>query len=115
MTARPWSVALNLVHRQIRRVLARQVLKVSLIGEAPYVQTRRSSSLSAHREWTEVVAELDRRGLMWIVADVIAELVPTGRAAVEAHKAIYDYLSPQHVGYPFGIASNPVPDKPAWL
>ena len=55
------------------------------------------SSICADREWAEIVAELDRRGLMWIVADIIAGLVPTGRAAVEAHKAIYDYLSPQHV------------------
>ena len=58
------------------------------------------ASICARREWAEVVRELDRRGLMWIVADVIAELVPTGRAAVEAHKALYDYLSPQHVSCP---------------
>lgn len=53
------------------------------------------------------MGELDRRGLMWIAADVIAELVPTGRAAVEAHKALYDYLSPQHVSCPqkFGYCS----------
>ena len=49
------------------------------------------------REWAEIAGELHRRGLFWIVADIIAELVPTGRAAVEAHKAIYDYLSPDHV------------------
>lgn len=107
MTARPCFVAPNLVHREIRRVLARQVLKISLIGEEPYVQTRCSFQHIWRREWAEIVAELDRRGLIWIVTDVIAELVPTGRAAVEAQKAIYDYLSPQHVGYPCGIASYP--------
>ena len=50
-----------------------------------------------HREWTEIAGELHRRGLFWTVADIIAELVPTGRAAVDAHKALYDYLGPQYV------------------
>jgi hypothetical protein len=65
------------------------------------------ASICACREWAEIVGELDSRGLMWIVADVIAELVPTGRAAVEAHKALHDYLSPQHVSFPqrFGYCS----------
>ena len=49
------------------------------------------------REWAEIAGELHRRRLFWIVADIIAELIPTGRAAVDAHKAIYDYLGPEYV------------------
>ncbi len=43
---------------------------------------------------------LHRRGMFWIVADIIAELVPTGRAAVDAHKALYDHLGPDYVSLP---------------
>ena len=49
------------------------------------------------REWVELAGELHRRGLFWIVADIVAELVPAGRVAVEAHNAICNYLGPEYV------------------
>ncbi len=52
------------------------------------------------REWAEIAGELHRRGLFWIVADIVAELVPTGRAAVDGHKALYEYLGPDYVCLP---------------
>ena len=45
-----------------------------------------------YREWAEMAGYLHEQGLFWIVADIIAELMPTGRAAVEAHKTLHDYL-----------------------
>ena len=49
------------------------------------------------REWADIAAELHRRNQFWVVAGILAELVPTGRAAVEAQKAIYDCYGVQLV------------------
>ena len=49
------------------------------------------------REWAEIVGELHRWGLFWIVADIVAELVLAGRVAVEAHNAICNQLGPEYV------------------
>ena len=49
------------------------------------------------REWADIAAELHRRNQFWVMADIIAELVPMGRAAVEAQKAIYDCYGAQLV------------------
>lgn len=53
-----------------------------------------------YREWAEMAGYLHEEGLFWMVADIIAELVPTGRAAVEAHKTLYDYLGCEWVCLP---------------
>ena len=54
-------------------------------------------NLCCCREWADIAAELHRRNQFWVVADILAELVPTGRAAVEAQKAIYDCYGVQLV------------------
>ena len=62
------------------------------------------------REWADIAAELHRRDQYWILADIIAELVPIGRAAVEAQKAVFDYYGPALVSSPFKpyTATSPV-------
>ncbi len=54
--------------------------------------------LSSHREWAEIAGGVHKQGLFWIVADIITQLVPAGRVAVEAHNAICEYLGPEYVG-----------------
>ena len=57
----------------------------------------RPKHLCCCREWADIAAELHRRNQFWVVSDILAELVPTGRAAVEAQKAIYDCYGVQLV------------------
>ena len=60
--------------------------------------------LRCRREWADIVAELHRRNQFWVVAGILAELVPTGRAAVEAQKAVYDCYGSQLVCHTRSIA-----------
>ena len=62
--------------------------------------------LRCRREWADIAAELHRRNQFWVVADILAELVPTGRAAVEAQKAIYDCYGAQLVCYIASVAQG---------
>ena len=58
------------------------------------------------REWADIAAELHRRNQFWVVAGILAELVPMGRAAVEAQKAIYDCYGAQLVCHIVCIAQG---------
>ncbi len=66
-----------------------------LFCDIPYKPARWKHG--SHREWAEIAGELHKQGLFWIVADIITQLVPAGRVAVEAHNAICEYLGPEYV------------------